>query len=482
MCTSSVCIIAICAFCNTFGPCRTYQALHHHLSGHFEGTTLDQLVEILKPRVEQLKNAAEPFGKPSDASKKKVDSGSVTLPDGVVIRVEDADKEFIYALSSRFGIDQVHALVLLRSFFYNEGLPAGVGAGSDGSASSMVQELVNAITPFYYSERLHVLRTLIPLFRSLQSPGSPILEIAEAVIPKIIPDAAAFADTLVSEYSRKTYAEVPESLRNDPRQAAAWAKQNAKEQLVMLEILFWMMWGHAPCSGPLVAKVYETAYQTHLGSQQQNSTLLLDEESVQILQDTAALWILITVEVLELERATEAGSIEISADPRDKEIYWSSPEHLKRIHGLVISQGTSNFSVTYIAWTCLLSCLSKVVMDMKELPNSYKGFFDSLIPPNSGMHSRDAQQAVTLMREIGLSMDAGLFRLLHTLLTSSPLFVTSAAWRTGSTITDPNTVAYRSVIKGAFLRVIVMNWSLTNYFRVGYGRRRIGPSRDGPRL
>ena len=443
-------------------------------------------METLKPRVEQLKNAAEPFGKPSDASKKKVDSGSVTLPDGVVIRVEDADKEFIHALSSRFGIDQVHALVLLRSFFYNEGLPADVGAGSgsssDGSAASMVQELVNAITPFYYSERLCVLRTLIPLFRSLQSPGNPILEIAEAVIPKIIPDAAAFADTLVSEYSRKTCAEVPEGARGDPKQAAAWAKQNAKEQLVILEVLFWMMWGHAPCSGPLVAKIYEAAYQTHLGSQQQNSTLLLDEESVQILQDSAALWILITVEVLELERATEAGSIEISSDPRDKDIYWSSPEHLQRIHTLVISQGNSNFAVTYIAWTSLLSCLSKVVLDMKELPNSYRDFFDGLIPQHSGMHSRDAQQAVALMRDVGLSMDAGLFRLLHTLLTSSPLFVTSAAWRTGSPITDPNTVAYRSVIKGTYSELLVRAWYLTIYFRVGYGYRRVGSSGDGSRL
>ena len=136
---------------------------------------------------------------------------------------------------------------------------------------------------------------------------------------------------------------------------------------MILEVLFWMMWGHAPCSGPLVAKIYEAAYQTQLGSQQQNSTLLLDEESVQILQDSAALCILITVEVPELERATETGSIEISEDPRGKDIYWSSPEHLKRIHALVISQGNSNFAVTYIVWTSLLSCLSKV--DMKELPN-----------------------------------------------------------------------------------------------------------------
>ncbi|TBU45205.1 nucleoporin subcomplex protein binding to Pom34-domain-containing protein [Dichomitus squalens] len=426
----------------------TYQSLHHHLSGHLEGTTLDQLGDILKPRVEQLKNVAELFGKPSDASKKKVDSGSVTLPDGVVLRVEDADKDFIHALSKKFDIDQVQALILLRSFFYNEGLPADIG-GSD--SSSMVEELVNAITPFYYSERLHVLRTLIPLFRALQSQGTPIFEIAETYIPKIVSDATQFAQSLLEEYSRKTYAEVPEGAQEDPRQASAWAKQNAKEQLVMLEVLFWTMWGHAACSGPLVAKIYETAYQTHLGSQQQNSTLLLDEESVQVLQDCAVMWILITVEVLELERASETGAIEMSANPTDKDIYWSSPEHLKRIHQTVISQGNSNFVCVYMAWTVQLGRFAKVAHESRELPTSYGSFFQTVI---SSTQSRDAGQAVDRMKDIGLSSDAGLFRLLHTLLTSSPVFVTSAAWRTGSSVTDPNTVAYRSVMKGLLISVV----------------------------
>lgn len=424
---------------------RTYQSLHHQLSGHFEGTTLEQLVEIIKPRVAQLKNISEPYGRPSDASRKKIESGSVTLADGVVLRVEDAHKEFVYAISTRFDIDQVHALVLFRAFFYNEGIPATV-ASSEGA--SMVKELVDAITPFYYSERLHILRTLIPLFRAVQSTSDPIHEIADEVIPRIVSDGSAFAQTLLAEYSKKTYAEVPQSAREEPRHATLWSKQNAREQLVMLEVLFWTMWGHASCSGPLVAQIYEVAYQTHLGSQQQNSTFLLDEESVQLLQDCAAMWILITVEVLELERSSEDDAVEISANPADKDIYWSSPEHLKRIHQTVISQGNSNFACTYLAWTCILSRLSKVALGLKELPSSYKAFFDSLVPEGSGMYSKDAQQAVTLMTNIGLSNDAGLFHLLLTLLTTSPLFVTSAAWRTGSTVTDPNAVAYRSVLKG----------------------------------
>ena len=315
----------------------------------------------------------------------------------------------------------------------------------------MVPELVDAITPFYFSERLHLLRCFIPLFRAEQAAADRMHDVADTVLPKVVPDGAQFASALLAEYTAKTHAPVPPGARDDPRAAAQWAKQNAKEQLALLEVLFWTMWGHAPCSGELVARVYEAAYATQLGSAQQNATLLLDEESAQVLQDCAAMWILVTVEVLELERAAEPDALEIAAAPKDKDIYWSSPAHLKQVHQTVVSQGNSNFACTYVAWTCILSRLSKVALGLKELPEAYRSFFDSLMPDGSGMHSKDPTQACALMANIGLSSDAGLFRLMLTLLTSSPLFVTSAAWRTGSTVTDPNAVAYRSVLKGTRL-------------------------------
>ena len=52
------------------------------------------------------------------------------------------------------------------------------------------------------------------------------------------------------------------------------------------------------------------------------------------------------------------------------------------------------------------------------------------------------------MTKTCLDPDAGLFQLLITLLTNTPLFVASLAWKTGSAITDPNAVAFRSVLKG----------------------------------
>jgi nuclear pore complex protein Nup188 len=145
---------------------RTYQELHLILTGEREGLSREQVTAIIEPRVAQLKNITEPFGKPSDASKKSLDSGSVTLADGTKWPVDEIDKVAAIALSDHFQIDQIHALVLFRAFIYNEGLPNEALANETGS---FTEQLIKIITPFYLSERLSILRVLIPLFRANES-------------------------------------------------------------------------------------------------------------------------------------------------------------------------------------------------------------------------------------------------------------------------------------------------------------------------
>ena len=345
--------------------CRTYQQLHTLLSGQLEGTTAEQVTDYLRPRVPQLRDVSRPFGQPNDASQKKIESGSVKLRDGITVRVEEADRQYVFAMSKRFDIDEVDALVLLRSFLYNEGLPEST-AGA-GSASAAVEELLDAITPFYFSERLYLLRVFIPLFRENAGGAGAVSEVATEVLPGIIPDGKVFATSLIAEYVKKSRAHIPANFDADPRKAVSWAKQNVKEQLVTLEVLFWTMWGYAPCDGPLVAHIYETAYQTNMGTTQENSTCLLDEEGAQLQQDMAALWILITIEVLELERVAEPGGIEVSANPEDKDIYWSSPESMQKIHELVTTHTDSQFACQYIAWAFVLSRLVEICTDRKSV-------------------------------------------------------------------------------------------------------------------
>ncbi|KZT70286.1 hypothetical protein DAEQUDRAFT_667965 [Daedalea quercina L-15889] len=427
----------------------TYEQLHSILQGQFEGNTLDQIAEILKPRITQLRNVAEPFGKPSDASRKKVDSGLVTLRDGVVIRVEPEDKECVFAISARFDIDEVDALILLRSFLFNEGAPESISR----EGVNLVDELVEAITPFYYTQRIFVLRALIPLFRADEMEDATTHSLASEYLPSILPDGGAFAETLLDEYAKKVNATLPESLANNPRQAAVWTRQNMKEQVALLEVLFWTMWSYASRTGPLVARIYETAYGTDLGERQQNLTLLLDDEGVQLRRDCAALWILITIEVLELERVAEQGGISLAPDAVDPQIYWSSPESLKRIHELVVSHGDSHYACTFMAWAFVLSRLSKAASDTRDLPPAYQPFFDLLLPQQGRSYSKDREPVHVLMARTCLDPDVGLFQLMHTLLTASPVFVTAAAWRAGTSISDPNAVAYRAVLKGLVIAI-----------------------------
>ncbi|KAJ8519666.1 hypothetical protein ONZ45_g3382 [Pleurotus djamor] len=403
----------------------TYQQLHALLDGRHEGDSPQQIINYIVPRIPRLGTVSEPFGKPSEASRKKVQSGSVELADKVIHRAEDVDKEFILAISSKFQIDEVEAFILFRSYLYNEGLPSSM------QGELVVEELVEAITPFYYSERLYILRSLIPLLRANEDPTNSAYEVATEILPKLVPDSTKFVQSLVKEYTRKTKESVPDNVCNNPRTASRWAKQNMKERLVLLEVLFWTMWSYALCSGPIVVEIYEAAYSTGLASVQQNSTLLLDEEGSQLQQDCAALWMLITVEVLELEGLTGPEAIQLEEGSADS-LYISHPESLKRIHQLV----TSN---------------SHIALEAKELPNGFQAFFQFVDSQLDKPYSKDRETAEKLMIQACLDTNVGLFDLIFSLLTRSPLFVSSIAFKTGSEVTDPNAIGFRSVLKGLIM-------------------------------
>ncbi|KAG6840409.1 hypothetical protein C0991_006880 [Blastosporella zonata] len=425
----------------------TYQQLHSFLSGHHEGVHLDQIAEYLEPRKPQLKELSRPFGKPSDASRTVINKGSVTLADGVAVKIEEADKEFIFAISKHLEIDEIQALVLLRSFLYNEGLPP---MAEDASSSSMVEELVDAITPFYHSERLFVFRSFIPLFRALEDPEDPIHSISTNFLNEIIPDRPAFVKSLIDEYVRKMKELLPESMSTNPKVASRWAKQNLKEQLVILEVLFWTMWGFVPCSGPLVEKIFETGYASQLGQRQENRRLLLDEEAQSGLSDCLVLWQLIMVEVLELERMSDPQQFEVSDNPVDKNFYATSPASVQKLHAMVLAhQSEQVYQCTTIAWAYVLS---RLVEKEKEVPESYKAFFDS-IRPGPSSRSSQAPKYVEIAKKC-TEKGSLLFPILDDMLTKSPLFVTAAAWKKGSTVTDPNAVAFRSVLKGLIIALV----------------------------
>lgn len=424
----------------------SYAQLHQILRGGTEGVGAEVLKEYLESRIESLKSISSPFGKPSDASRKKVQSGSVQLPDGVRVKVEEPDKEFVLAISNKYQIDEVHALVLFRSFLYSNGLPMS----ADKPAAALVEELVTIIAPYYHSERLWALLVLGPLLRAFDDPTDPLCEVAAEFLPKVHPDPSKFALDLVKEYTLKTKTDLPLNLRSAPKDALEWTKQNLKEQLALLQLLFWTLWSYTTCSASVVLGVMEAAYHTSLGTAQRNTSLMLDDESSQLQQDCAAFWILITLEVLELETI---GSLSFEftpeGEPEDKGLYISSPNALLEIHDIINSDTNSQFAATYLAWAHVLSSIDKKAktMDLTTVMPEYRKVFDMITPTSS--YTKNPEPVYLEMTKACVSPQAGLFTLLRDLLTKSPVFVVSVAWKTGSSVIDPNAVAYRSTLKGA---------------------------------
>ncbi|KIY69357.1 hypothetical protein CYLTODRAFT_393808 [Cylindrobasidium torrendii FP15055 ss-10] len=431
----------------------TYGQLHEYLSGRLEGTSPTKVEAILAPRVKQLQSFQHPFGTPSTASRQKIQSGSVTLEDGVVFSIEETNKEFIFAISAAFKIDEVHAFILLRSFMYNQGFPA-----LDDSKLPLAEACVEAITPFYLSERLSVLRVLVPLFRAREDENDPAHKVSQLFLPKVLSDGPKFVQQILAEYTRKSREGFDKPLAQNAKQAYEWAKQNLKEQLCLLELLFWTMWGAVRCTGPLVEAILTTAFSTNLGNDYADSPIFFGAEAQVIEQDLAVMWNLITVEILELENLSDPDVTIINAVPSTTDDwYFTDPKSLERIHQLILKYDSSQFVCTHLAWTYTLTRVTTAATKLTS-PQSQPGS-PIILPPAwlpfiQALGGNRPIHAAIL--ESCLRVDNHLFQMLHHMLTASPFFVTMLAFKADSSVTDTNVIAFRSVLKGLIVALLDM--------------------------
>ncbi|KZT41836.1 hypothetical protein SISSUDRAFT_1059148 [Sistotremastrum suecicum HHB10207 ss-3] len=421
----------------------TFHSLYTQLSNPSESTSSEQIVQSLQFRLSKLKNCTEPYGKPNEASRAKVETGSVKLDDGSTINVEDEDKTYVWAISERFGIDEVDALVTLRSFLYNEGLPDRVmGEEKD----TLIADLLEAITPFHFEERLSILRLFIPLFRGYENPLDPVHEIAQKILPDILDVPSKFPHTLTEQYLRRGTQELPPKLLSNPRSASRIAKQNLREQLSLLEVLFWSIWSYVPCDGPLTLAIFDAGYKSDLGAVQKNATLLLDEEGSRILHDIESIWILLFIETLNLEKVTDdeihdIGGFTLTTDPKV----------VVDIHNRVMSNLDPRYSPVILAWATMLQRFFSSMKDLADLPPKYKPILHIIQPPVNSHTTKIPERIFKSMIDYATRHDVLCFERLQALVSSSPLFNTAAAWSSNSALADPNAIAYRSVLKGLLI-------------------------------
>jgi nuclear pore complex protein Nup188 len=217
--------------------------------------------------------------------------------------------------------------------------------------------------------------------------------------------------------------------------------------LVLLELVFWLMWDCTPAHASTVLAIFQAAYETEFGYQQENSTAMLDDEGLQLTRDIAAMWILITIEVLNLEEVVEHG-FELSASTGSDVALHNSPTSMEAIHKLVMSHTSTGYLCTLLAWAFYLKGVTEAASRFPETPPEYANFLKNISFKTAAAYRKDEQELHATVIAACLRPDAGLFNVLHSLLTTSPHFVTAIAWKTGSAVTESNSVAYRAVIRG----------------------------------
>lgn len=392
-------------------------------------------------RLPLLKQCAQDFPKPSAASCTLITSGQVTLRDGTIIPLEERDKEIVREISEHLDLDEVESLTLLRLFISNEAL-------SPAQASTPAL-LLDALTEFYFEERLFAIRILGAMFRGKDNPADPFHELCTRLVIDNFPDQQGYAqETLDALADRSKRALRTSAVTSDPRTTARWAKQNLKEQLCLLEVFFWSTVAHSP-SGGLVAAFLKSSGDTNLGRLQKYEDLLLDDEAARLFSDMTVLFGITGVQLLKLDTVLEE-VLDLELATKQRHGYLASVRDVEEIHGVVETLPSDPmFSPIILAWGCVISKIARVPSD--DVPAEYQSFHAQL-NPRPPQRGRAAFAEPRLGIADALVNQSLMLRVLPVLqhYLQSPIFSTSLAASLASTITEPNNEQYRYILKCTF--------------------------------
>ncbi|KAH7343763.1 nucleoporin subcomplex protein binding to Pom34-domain-containing protein [Rhizoctonia solani] len=362
----------------------SYRELHESL---LASDGLKNIHDILKARLPHLRKWADPFGKPSPESKKALESGEVKFIDGSKTRVSDEEKEEALKISARFQLDEVEALVLLRSCFAHAD-PSSLDpdAGGHGAYES---ELQDALETYYFEQRHHLLRVFLSLLAASVDTDHPFHAPATDTVQSLMPDYGSFSLDLLNEIDRRARQPNLSPMILQPSTASRWARQSIREQLCLLEILFAVLWEINPCPSTLVLRVFEVLFASDFGQTQASANHLMDEEGSQLLADLECFWVLIVLQIIALDDVIGRDTM--------KESLLEDPKALLSLHNLIISSFRTKprYSPLIMAWGIVLFHFTNA-----DTPEPKSGplatFFETIVPPTpAAPFSRNASAVTT---------------------------------------------------------------------------------------
>ena len=401
----------------------------------------EPLQAALTHRASILKQCYDPFPQPSPGSRKIVESGTVVLSDGTKLDVASEDKDLVWEISTSLDLDEIESLILLRLFISNEGLSET--HISDPGA------LLQALTDFYFEERLFAIRLMGALLRSKDIDSDQFRGLSNDFLGRHVGDLPKFAHGVLNSIKARAGEELrPNVSSDDPRQAARWAKQNLKEQLALMEVIFWSAVA-LNADGAFVLDFLQFAESSNLGMVQRYSHILLDEESAQLNADMTILFGVTGVQLLKLDKLLDE-QLNLELITKHNHGFLASPDHVKEIHSTVRSfPEEPRYAPLVLAWGYIVSRIEHTPAE--DIPHAYDEYYSS-IHPNRSSRQRNSYPDSSLSVSEAIINQAVVTGFLNAMLgyLRSPLLSTSLSAILSSHITEANNEQFRYIIKCEF--------------------------------
>ncbi|KZT60829.1 hypothetical protein CALCODRAFT_480479 [Calocera cornea HHB12733] len=422
----------------------TYGDLLILLTDPFSSTiTYASLTSLLTDRLSQFINPSAPFGHPTAASRSQVEKLEVRG-----LKLSKEEKDFILKFSTTWDVDEVHCVLLWKSYAAAYSVRPLQGGKADQ------QEHTQAFLQFLLEERLHVTRVVAALLRAASNEQDAVHSVATELLPYIFNPYEEHLKKLLSAFQSRCTNPLPAALQTKEYRALAplLARHAVQEQIGFLELLFLANYIQPP-SAALAHEILHVVYYTQLGAAHEPlEPYLMDDPGLALTRSVRVASILLAVGVLNLE---SLWGLDLVLSEQAGSTLLTNPDVLLAIQETLLqTPSDSSYAAIVLAWSVVLHALTETMLAAEDIPDIWLPLVRAIAPDaekGPAIILPDRRMAFEEFASVALDPGMNLFPALEEILTLPPF--ESESDRGAALLSPVNALAYRSVLKGLLLSV-----------------------------
>lgn len=298
----------------------------------------------------------------------------------MTLTVDEDQKDLCLKISERYELDEIEALILLKSFLQSEdrsldALTASTasfaqsaplstnsrGKRKQGIGEDWIQELLDAFNVFYFEEQLYLTKCVSALLRIAEDGFHEYHSVAQDAMGKF--GSLTFGEQCIRTFQTLSQRPLPGWARDAPRYSSYWAKHGLREQIALLEVVFLLFYSHVSADASFIVSILRLIHQTDLGQRQANEAFF-NSESAELLRTIRQLLVFIAVETLNLEQTLDGYNLLQQADVL---AITQSPDKLNEALELLELIATdAERAPILLAWSLVLQKLEQGLEDATD--------------------------------------------------------------------------------------------------------------------